>query len=58
MDKRQSETWLQATLRADDPKLFDVLTDFIPVIQQALDRGRQCDDTTVAAGTAGSPYGL
>lgn len=47
------ETCVQAALRADDPKLFDVLADFIPVIQQALDRGRQCDDIIVAAVPAG-----
>ena len=43
------EACVQAALRAGDPKLFDVLADFIPVIQQALDRGRQCDDIIVAA---------
>ena len=43
------EACVQAALRANDPRLFDVLADFIPVIQQALDRGRQSDDIIVAA---------
>ena len=43
------ETCVQAALRANDPGLFEVLADFIPVIQQALDRGRQCDDIIIAA---------
>lgn len=43
------ETCVQAALRAEDPRLFDVLTDFIPAIQRALDRGRQCDDIIIAA---------
>jgi 2-polyprenyl-3-methyl-5-hydroxy-6-metoxy-1,4-benzoquinol methylase len=49
------EACVQAALRADDPKLFDVLADFIPVIQQALDRGRQCDDIIIAAVPARQP---
>lgn len=43
------EACVQAALHANDPKLFDVLADFIPVIQQALDRGRQSDDIIIAA---------
>lgn len=43
------ETCVQAALRANDPGLFEAFADFIPVIQQALDRGRQCDDIIIAA---------
>ena len=43
------EACVQAALRANDPRLFDVLADFIPVIQLALDRGRQSDDIIIAA---------
>jgi 2-polyprenyl-3-methyl-5-hydroxy-6-metoxy-1,4-benzoquinol methylase len=43
------ETFVQAALKANDPGMFDVLADFIPVLQQALDRGRQCDDIIIAA---------
>lgn len=43
------ETFVQAALKADDPAMFEVLADFIPVLQQALDRGRQCDDIIIAA---------
>jgi len=43
------ETSVQAALKANNPAMFDVLADFIPVIQQALDRGRQCDDLIIAA---------
>jgi 2-polyprenyl-3-methyl-5-hydroxy-6-metoxy-1,4-benzoquinol methylase len=43
------ETFVQAALKAEDPAMFDALVDFIPVLQQALDRGRQCDDIIIAA---------
>lgn len=43
------ETFVQAALKASAPAMFDVLADFIPVLQQALDRGRQCDDIIIAA---------
>jgi 2-polyprenyl-3-methyl-5-hydroxy-6-metoxy-1,4-benzoquinol methylase len=43
------ETFVQAALKANDSAMFDVLADFIPVLQQALDRGRQCDDIIIAA---------
>ena len=43
------EACVQAALKTGNPALFDVLADFIPVIQQALDRGRQCDDIIIAA---------
>jgi 2-polyprenyl-3-methyl-5-hydroxy-6-metoxy-1,4-benzoquinol methylase len=43
------EACVQAALRFEDSTLLDALTDFIPVIQQALDRGRQCDDIVISA---------
>ena len=43
------ETCIQMALRAGDAGLFKHFSGFIPVIQQALDRGRQCDDIIVAA---------
>jgi len=43
------ETFVQAALKASDPSIFNAMSDFIPVLQQALDRGRQCDDIIIAA---------
>jgi len=43
------ETCVQMALKAGDATLFEHFAEFIPVIQQALDRGRQCDDIIIAA---------
>lgn len=43
------EACVQAALKAEDPGILDSLAEFIPVVQQALDQGRQCDDMIVAA---------
>lgn len=43
------ETCVQMALKANNAELFDTFAEFIPVIQQALDRGRQCDDIIIAA---------
>jgi 2-polyprenyl-3-methyl-5-hydroxy-6-metoxy-1,4-benzoquinol methylase len=43
------ETCIQMALKAGTAGLFETFSGFIPVIQQALDRGRQCDDIIVAA---------
>jgi len=43
------ETCVQMALRLGDPAKFPVLAEFIPAIQAAADRGRQCDDIIVAA---------
>lgn len=43
------ETCVQIALKAGDSQLFGTMAPFIPVIQEALDRGRQCDDIVIAA---------
>lgn len=43
------ETVVQAALAAGDDKVLAALAPFIPVLQQAADYGRQCDDLIVAA---------
>ncbi|RJQ83009.1 MAG: methyltransferase domain-containing protein [Desulfobacteraceae bacterium] len=43
------EVCVQIALRGGDVGLFATLADFIPVVQRALDRGRQCDDIIIAA---------
>lgn len=43
------EVAVQAALAAGDDKAFAALAPFIPVLQQAVDHGRQCDDLIVAA---------
>jgi SAM-dependent methyltransferase len=40
---------VQAALRAGDDSLVGRLAEGIPMLQRALDRGRQCDDIVVAA---------
>lgn len=43
------ETCMQMALRLDDASVFPALAQFIPAIQKAADRGRQCDDIIIAA---------
>lgn len=43
------EACVQIALKAGDSQLFGAMAPFIPVIQEALDRGRQCDDIVIAA---------
>jgi 2-polyprenyl-3-methyl-5-hydroxy-6-metoxy-1,4-benzoquinol methylase len=43
------EALVQAAFRAEDESLLSKLADLIPVLQEAVDRGRQCDDIVVAA---------
>ena len=43
------EALVQAALRADDPGLPASLAELMPVLQEAADLGRQCDDIVVAA---------
>lgn len=43
------ETCVQMALKLGDPAIFPALAEFIPAIQAAVDRGRQCDDIVVAA---------
>ncbi len=43
------ELCIQIALRSGGVGSFAMLAQFIPVVQQALDRGRQCDDIIIAA---------
>jgi hypothetical protein len=43
------ELVVQVALRAGDEMLVQKLADWIPVVQEAADRGRQCDDVVIAA---------
>jgi hypothetical protein len=43
------ETCVQMALKAGNSGLIETFSGFIPVIQRALDCGRQCDDIIVAA---------
>lgn len=43
------ELCVQIALRDRNVDSFIALAEFIPVVQQALDRGRQCDDIIIAA---------
>ena len=43
------ETCVQMALRLGNAGLFPALAEFIPAIQEAADRGRQCDDIIIAA---------
>lgn len=43
------ELVVQAAFRAGDAALVTKLAEMIPVLQQAADRGRQCDDIVIAA---------
>jgi len=43
------ETCVQMALKLGDPAAFPALAEFMPALQAAVDRGRQCDDIVVAA---------
>ena len=43
------EVLVQVALRLENPAALESMADLIPMLQQAVDQGRQCDDMIVAA---------